>query len=150
MEKNILQNALNEFSQGTTDNIDSIMIKDAAGKQYWMKKADLASVLGGLSINQKLYPFMGLGDAVDLNTTINTGWYNVRANANNRPDLLSGYAFLIVTGSPKATQRIVQILIDDTGLFMFRLQTVSTVDITEITRPWYYIRGLQFNPSQSI
>ena len=93
---------------------------------------------------------MGLGDAVDLNTTINTGWYNVRTNTNNRPDLLSDYALLIVTGSPKATQRIVQILIDDTGLFMFRLQTVSTEAIIEITRPWYYIRGLQFNPSQSI
>ena len=93
---------------------------------------------------------MGLGDAVDLNTTINTGWYNVRANTNNRPDLLSDYALLIVTGSPKATQRIVQILIDDTGLFMFRLQTVSMEAIKEITRPWYYIRGLQFNPSQSI
>ena len=110
----------------------------------------LSSRLGGLSINQKLYPFMGLGDAVDLNTTINTGWYNVRTNTNNRPDLLSDYALLIVTGSPKATQRIVQILIDDTGLFMFRLQTVSMEAIIEITRPWYYIRGLLFNPSQSI
>ena len=48
MEKNTLESALKEFSQGTTDNIDSIMIKDAAGKQYWMKKADLASVLGEL------------------------------------------------------------------------------------------------------
>ena len=35
MEKNTLQSALNEFSQGTTDNIDSIMIKDAAvGRTY--------------------------------------------------------------------------------------------------------------------
>ncbi len=48
MEKNTLQNALNELSKGTTDNIDSIMIRDAAGNQYWIEKSDLASVLGEL------------------------------------------------------------------------------------------------------
>lgn len=48
MEKHTLSAALNEFSQGTTSDIDSIMIKDANGKPYWMKKADLAEVLGEL------------------------------------------------------------------------------------------------------
>jgi len=57
MENNTLQNALNEFSQGTTDNIDSIMIKDANGNQYWIKKADLASVLGGLLSNKLFLPY---------------------------------------------------------------------------------------------
>ena len=76
MEKNILQNALNEFSQGTTDNIDSIMIKDAAGKQYWMKKADLASVLGGLYQN-----------ITDFNNATDPGLYRAESssNAQNRP-----------------------------------------------------------------
>lgn len=48
MEKNTLQNSLNELSKGTTNDVDSIMIRDAAGNQYWIAKADLASVLGGL------------------------------------------------------------------------------------------------------
>ena len=48
MEKNTLQNSLNELSKGTTNDVDSIMIRDAAGNQYWIAKADLASVLGEL------------------------------------------------------------------------------------------------------
>ena len=62
MEKNTLQNALNELSKGTTDNIDSIMIRDAAGNQYWIAKSDLASVLGGLirdSLSTQILSYWG-------------------------------------------------------------------------------------------
>ena len=74
MEKNTLQNALNEFSQGTTDNIDSIMIKDANGNQYWIEKADLASVLGeliGLKLCKKIDETVILG-----NGSIEIGEFN--------------------------------------------------------------------------
>lgn len=72
MEKQTLSAALNEFSQGTTDNIDSIMIKDAAGKQYWMKKADLASVLGELlGMESKMFTqallYRGIANFDDFN-----------------------------------------------------------------------------------
>ena len=70
MEKNTLQNSLNELSKGTTNDVDSIMIRDAAGNQYWIAKADLASVLGEL-----LKPFRPLDDEItDLDNVKGSGW----------------------------------------------------------------------------
>lgn len=81
MEKNTLQNSLNELSKGTTNNVDSIMIRDAAGNQYWIAKADLASVLGGLQNLNTYFKDRGLtnSDTFDFNNAA-TGVYTV----NNR------------------------------------------------------------------
>lgn len=81
MEKNTLQNSLNELSKGTTNDVDSIMIRDAAGNQYWIAKADLASVLGGLQNLNTYFKDRGLtnSDTFDFNNAA-TGVYTV----NNR------------------------------------------------------------------
>lgn len=102
MEKSTLQSALNEFSQGTTSNIDSIMIKDANGKQYWMKKADLAEVLGGLLSTLKLYPYMYRGIAGDLDKTKENGfWMITNENSTNIPEGTFRYGILEVEKTDK-------------------------------------------------
>ena len=89
MEKNTLQNSLNELSKGTTNDVDSIMIRDAAGNQYWIAKADLASVLGGLIYKGKIS-----SNAINLNTLTTIGRYyinNVTINSVVRYGILLVY-----------------------------------------------------------
>lgn len=82
MEKQTLSAALNEFSQGTTDNIDSIMIKDAAGKPYWMKKADLKAVIFE-SIN------VAIGSSLDEYTSPGDYYFTLLTDSS-RPAEISG------------------------------------------------------------
>ena len=99
MEKNTLQNSLNELSKGTTKDVDSIMIRDAAGNQYWIAKADLASVLGGLIasnidtcikiLNKGL--IKGIINNNDLNDLTNIGYYFIHTGNTNAPTSSAWY-----------------------------------------------------------
>ena len=99
MEKNTLQNSLNELSKGTTNDVDSIMIRDAAGNQYWIAKADLASVLGGLIasnidtcikiLNKGLIKNIIKNN--DLNDLTNIGYYFIHTGNTNAPTSSSWY-----------------------------------------------------------
>ena len=93
MEKNTLQNSLNELSKGTTNDVDSIMIRDAAGNQYWIAKADLASVLGGLmGYGKEIYTTGGtsflLLDATSAAITCSL-LISVSQSQSGRPNLYS-------------------------------------------------------------
>lgn len=100
MEKSTLQSALNEFSQGTTDNIDSIMIKDANGNQYWMKKADLKSVIFE-SIN------VAVGSSLDEYTSPGDYYFTLLTDSSRPAEISGTFVYLKVRkGSSTIMQEI--------------------------------------------
>ena len=100
MEKNTLESALKEFSQTSGTNANDVkeffaLMSDGSIKR--MPKEDMATVLGGLISNLKLYPYMYRGAAKDINTTMDSGFYEVAGNATaNIPDGFFTYGILEV------------------------------------------------------
>lgn len=71
---------------------------DANGNSIRISKEDLASVVGGLLSNQKLYPYMYRGVAGDIDTITDTGSYSTSTVTTNLPDNAYSFGILEVFG----------------------------------------------------
>lgn len=92
---------LNEVTTVPTASINNVktflaVMNDGSIQQ--MSKADMATVLGGLLSNQKLYPYMYRGVAGDIDTITDTGFYSIGASSTNLPDNAYSYGILEVFG----------------------------------------------------
>lgn len=89
---------LNQVSQLTDFDYALVVKGNDVAK---VTKQQLATILGGLFTNLKLFPFMYRGRVSDANLAVDNGWYEIYGNISNAPFTQSWGPLFVIGNSYK-------------------------------------------------
>ena len=116
-------------------DIVTIFGKRSNGEIVQIDKSNLATLLGGLFTNLKLFPFMYRGRVSDANLAVDNGWYEIFGDISNAP-FTQSWGPLFVIGNSYKVQFAFYSVSDGVKLYVRQLNHTNfgwaKIDLTQV------------------
>lgn len=119
----------------TVTDAANVRVLQSSGDAAKMTMQSLASKLGGLFTNLKLFPFMYRGRVSDANLAVDNGWYDIFGDISNAPFTRS-WGPLFVIGNSYKVQFAFYSVSDGFKLYVRQLNHTNfgwaKIDLTQV------------------
>ena len=119
----------------TVTDAANVRVLQSSGDAAQMTMQSLASKLGGLFTNLKLFPFMYRGRVSDANLAVDNGWYEIFGGISNAP-FTQSWGPLFVIGNSYKVQFAFYSVSDGFKLYVRQLNHTNfgwaKIDLTQV------------------
>lgn len=119
----------------TVTDAANVRVLQSSGDAAKMTMQSLASKLGELFTNLKLFPFMYRGRVSDANLAVDNGWYEIFGNISNAP-FTQSWGPLFVIGNSYKVQFAFYSVSDGFKLYVRQLNHIdfgwAKIDLTQV------------------
>ena len=119
----------------TVTDAANVRVLQSSGDAAKMTMQSLASKLGGLFTNLKLFPFMYRGRVSDANLAVDNGWYEIFGDISNAP-FTQSWGPLFVIGNSYKVQFAFYSVSDGFKLYVRQLNHTNfgwaKIDLTQV------------------